>query len=122
MKILTIKEAGKRYNIPAKILKAYKSWGFCGESEHGGDIQCGDADIERLSLIMPLYDIGFSEREAEIYVRLTLEGAGSDVSRLKMLEKKRAESLEDIHMRELRLARLDHLRRELQKRLENGSI
>ena len=56
---MTINEASKKYNIPIKILKEYESWGLCGEVKKVmGSFD--DSDIERLSTIMTLHDIGFT--------------------------------------------------------------
>ena len=57
---VTIHEASARYNIPLEILKEYESWGLCGAvKEVMGIWQYDDTDIERLSLIMTLHDVGF---------------------------------------------------------------
>lgn len=68
---MTIKEAAERYRIPTEILDEYESWGFCGNNDGNiGVRQYDQTDIERLSLIMTLHDVGFSGTEAERYMRL----------------------------------------------------
>ena len=57
---MTIYEASERYNIPLEILREYESWGLCGAVKKVmGAWQYDDTDLERLSLIMTLHDIGF---------------------------------------------------------------
>lgn len=46
-------------------------------------------DLERLSLIMTLHDIGFTTEEVETYMRLMLEQTDSERERLRMLNRKR---------------------------------
>lgn len=61
---MTIQEASDRYQIPINILKEYESWGLCGAVEKVmGAWQYDDEDLERLSLIMTLHDIGFTTEE-----------------------------------------------------------
>ena len=113
---MTMQEASERYHIPIHILEEYKSWGLCGAvKEVMGDWQCDDADLERLSTIMTLHDIGFTVEEVEVYMRLLLEGNHTAAQRLRMLEKKRGAALEEIHFKERQLQRLDYLRHEIRK-------
>lgn len=113
---MTMQEASERYRIPIHILQEYKSWGLCGAvKEVMGDWQCDDADLERLSTIMTLHDIGFTVKEVEAYMRLLLEGNHTAAQRLRMLEKKRGAALEEIHFKERQLQRLDYLRHEIRK-------
>lgn len=61
MMLMTIEEASKKYNIPIHILKEYESWGLCQEVKKVmGFWQYDETDLERLSLIMTLYDLDFS--------------------------------------------------------------
>ena len=116
---MTIHEASKQYCIPIKILKEYESWGLCGAVKKVmGAWQYDDTDIERLSTIMTLHDIGFTSQEVETYMRLLLEQEGTGRTRLRMLDEKRRAALDDIHFREKQLERLDYLRHELRKRTE----
>ena len=80
-----------------------------------GAWQYDDEDLERLSTIMTLHDIGFTAEEVENYMRLLLEQPDSDRQRLRMMEEKRKETLDEIHFRERQLQRLDYLRHEIQK-------
>lgn len=111
---MTINEASERYNIPMKILREYESWGLCGEVKKVmGSWQYDDSDIERLSTIMTLHDIGFTNDEIEKYMRLLIKGASTEAERIKMLEAKRNGTLDEIHFKQRQLDRLDYLRFEM---------
>ena len=97
---MTKQEASRRYNIPTTILEEYEKWGLCHD----------DSDLERLSMIMTLHDLGFSNSEVETYMRLLLYGDHTEVQRLQMLNQRRACALDEIHFREAQLVRLDYLR------------
>ena len=113
---MTIREASEKYNIPLSVLQAYESWGLCGEVKKVmGAWQYDDSDIERLSTIMTLHDIGFSNDEVREYMELLCEGASTEEKRLSMLNAKRKGTLDEIHFKEKQLDRLDYLRFEIQK-------
>ena len=78
-------------------------------------------DLERLSTVMTLHDIGFTAEESETYMRLLLEQPDSEVKRLRMLEEKRRETLDAIHFQERQLQRLDYLRHEIQNQKKKRS-
>lgn len=112
---MTIDEASAHYNIPLDILREYESWGLCGAVKKVmGSWQYDDQDIERLSIIMTLHDIGFDKEEVENYMRLLLEGKNTEAQRLNMLNKQRAITLDEIHFKEMQLDRLDYLRHKIQ--------
>lgn len=116
---MTIYEASERYNIPLKILREYESWGLCGTVKQVmGAWQYDDRDLERLSMIMTLHDVGFSNEEVEAYMRLLLEGEGAG-ERMRMIEERRGKALDEIHLKEKQLERLDYLRYEIRKAEEN---
>ena len=113
---MTQQEASEHYNIPVSILQEYESWGLCGAVKKVmGAWQYDDEDLERLSTIMTLHDIGFTAEEVETYMRLLLEQPDSERQRLRMMEEKRNETLDEIHFHERQLQRLDYLRHEIQK-------
>lgn len=113
---MTIDEASERYNIPIEILKEYEGWGLCGTVKTVmGVWQYDDVDLERLSMIMTLHDIGFSNEEVETYMRLLLQGEATEQERIRMLNKKRKNALDEIHFKEKQLDRLDYLRYKIQK-------
>ena len=118
---MTIHEASARYQIPIKILREYESWGLCGEVKKVmGAWQYDESDIERLSTIMTLHDIGFTNKEVEQYMKLLVKGDTTEQERLKMLNEKRNGTLDEIHFKERQLDRLDYLRYEMKKTHNNG--
>lgn len=120
--VMTIDEASEQYNIPLEILKEYESWGLCNEVKKVmGSWKYDDSDLERLSMIMTLHDIGFSNHEIEIYMRLYLRGATTEEARMDMLNKQRGTALDEIHFRQKQLDRLDYLRYKLQESKRNRS-
>ena len=112
--LMTIEEASKRYNIPLKILREYESWGLCSEVKKVmGAWQYDQTDIERLSLIMTLHDVGFTNEEVEQYMRLALSVSDTSEERMEMLRRKRNGTLDEIHFKQKQLDRLDYLRFEI---------
>ena len=113
---MTIQEASKRYNIPLEILREYDSWGLCGAVKTVmGAWQYDDGDIRRLSTIMTLHDVGFSNGEVENYMRLLLEEENTEQERLEMISRHRNSTLDEIHFKQKQLDRLDYLRYKIQK-------
>ena len=111
---MTINEASERYNIPVRILREYESWGLCGEVKKVmGAWQYDESDIEKLSVIMTLHDVGFENDEVETYMRLLLSGKSTEEERMETLQKKRDGTLDEIHFKERQLDRLDYLRFEI---------
>ena len=116
---MTINEASERYNIPIEVLKEYESWGLCDEVRRVmGLWQYDDRDIQRLSMIMTLHDVGFDNSEVESYMRLLLEGDSTEKERLDMLNKKRGVTLDELHFKQKQLDRVDYLRYKIQKALK----
>lgn len=114
---MTMKEASERYQIPVKILKEYESFGLCeAVKKVMGEWQYDDQDIERLSMIMTLHEIGFDKKEVETYMRLMLGGKKTKQQRIAMLNQKRGRTLDEIHFKEKQIAHMDYLRYEIQKK------
>ncbi len=113
---MTKEEASQSYQIPIGILDEYESWGLCGSVKQVmGHWQYDDQDLERLSLIMALHDVGFDAREVEAYMRLLLEDRDTVYERAQMLNRRRDAALDEIHLKEKKLARLDYLRYRLEQ-------
>lgn len=111
---MMVNEVSERYKIPVKILQEYESWGLCGEVKKiMGSWHYDESDIERLSTIMTLHDIGFTNDEVRRYMRLLLEGESTEQERMKMLTDKRSGTLDEIHFKQQQLDRLDYLRFEM---------
>ena len=114
---MNIDEASKKYNIPLELLREYESWGLCGTVKKVmGDWQYDDRDLERLSMMMTLSDIGFSNEEVEAYMCLFLAGPSTEAERLRMLNQRRDLTLDEIHFKEKQLERLDYLRHKMKKK------
>ena len=119
---MTVQEASERYNIPIKILNEYESWGLCDAVRKVmGAWQYDEEDIQRLSMIMTLHDLGFEKEEVETYMKLLLVGESTQQERMRMLNEKRNGTLDEIHFKEKQLDRLDYLRFEIKKAYENKS-
>lgn len=117
---MTKQEASEKYNIPISILDEYESWGLCQEVKKVmGAWQYDDTDLERLSMIMTLHDIGFTNAEVEHYMQLMLEGTHTKEQRLRMLNRRRSDALDEIHWKEKQLERLDYLRHNIKVSQEN---
>ena len=111
---MTINEASERYNIPISILREYESWGLCDTVKTVmGVWQYDDEDIERLSMIMTLHDIGFEHDEIVNYMRLLLRGDSTEAERMRILKQQRDKTLDEIHFQERRLDRLGYLRHQI---------
>lgn len=109
---MTIEEASKKYNISIHILKEYESWGLCQEVKKVmGSWQYDETDFERLNLIMMLYDLDFTVEEIKKYMKLSLEKNEREC--LKLLNRKRKGILDEVHLKEKQLSRIDYLRYEM---------
>lgn len=115
---MTKTEASEFYNIPVEVLDEYESWELCDEVKKVmGVWQYDDRDIERLSTIMTLHDIGFSKKEIETYMHLMLKGDSTQQERLQILGNRRSDTLDEIHFKEKQLDRLDYLRFKMKKKI-----
>ena len=80
---MTIDEASECYRIPLDVLREYEKWGLCGAVKKVmGAWQYDDSDLERLSMIMTLHDVGFANDEIETYMKLLLEQEDTETQRL----------------------------------------
>ena len=113
---MTIHEASELYSIPIEILKEYESWGLCGEVKKVmGAWQYDEEDIKRLSMIMTLHDLGFDNEEVSLYMQLMLQGESTKAERMRMIAKKRDNTLDEIHFKQKQLDRLDYLKFNMQR-------
>lgn len=119
---MTIQEVSKRYSIPLPILLEYESWGLCDTAKTVmGAWQYGDEDMKRLSMIMTLHDIGFEHEEIANYMRLLLQGDSTQAEQMRILKQQRDKTLDEIHVQERRLDRLDYLRHQIRKQSEKNA-
>lgn len=117
-KSMTINEVSEKYCIPIELLKEYEEMELCGTVKRVmGVWQYDDSDLELLSLMMTLYDIGFTKKEVDEYIRISIEN-GNDDRKLRMLNKKRADVLDEVHFHEKKIENLDYLRFKIRKNKE----
>ena len=76
-----------------------------------GSWQYDETDFERLSLIMMLYGLDFTVEEIKKYIKLSLEK--NEREWLKLLNKKRKGILDEVHLKEKQLSKIDYLRYEM---------
>ncbi|MGN1305998.1 MAG: MerR family transcriptional regulator [Oscillospiraceae bacterium] len=105
---MTREEVLRRYKIPAEILDEYEPQGQ----------EYDDSDIERISTIMTLSDIGFKKEDIKVYLLLEQIGVSTLKERLEILEVKRSAILDEMHKNEKQLECLDYLRYKLKKSKE----
>ena len=114
---MTKEEASVRYHIPVSLLDEYAKMNLCDSVKQVMNVwQYDDTDIERLSMIMTLHDIGFDKNEVEEYMHLLLSDKKTEKERMAMLDAKRTSALDEIHFKETQLTRLDYLRHEIRKK------
>lgn len=102
---MTMRDVNTRFCVPIDVMEKYEAWGF-------GSGDYTNRDLDQLSLMLTLQDIGFQSAQIEQYMRLmNTENSGSQ--RLIMLNTKRREMLDQIHLKEKQLDRLDFLRYEI---------
>ena len=76
-----------------------------------GSWQYDETDFERLSLIMMLYGLDFTVEGIKKYMKLSLEK--NEREWLKLLNKKRKGILDEVHLKEKQLSKIDYLRYEM---------
>lgn len=59
---------------------------------------------------MTIHDIGFTPDEIANYMRLLLQGDSAQAERMRILKQRRDKTLDEIHLQERQLDRLDYLR------------
>ena len=118
MKPEKMRDISKRYGIPLRVLRAYEHWNLYAngtqkaEKATKTDLQT-DADLKNLSLVMTLYELGFTEQEARTYLCLCLQGPQTAQQRRRMLQMRRDALLQTIHDLEKLVAHIDYLRCEI---------
>lgn len=113
---MTKREASEFYMIPEEILDEYAVWGLCGEVKKVmDDWRYDDQDLERLGMIMALHDMGFENADVETYMHLLVAGDATKPERMRMLNQQRSKALDEIHLRERQLERMDYLRHEIRQ-------
>ena len=111
---MTDREIHERYSVPMEIIREYDSM----LRDTGGPCsgQYGEADLRRMSEMMSLYGLDFSPDEVRTYMELSSSPDERCVRQLcGMLDKRRRETLDEIHVKEARISRMDYLRHELER-------
>lgn len=112
---MTAQEMHERYQIPFSVLAEYEQWNVRARSQSDqGAYTYDDTDLEYVSLILTLHDVGFATRDVERYMRLVVSPVDTRQERMKMLTALRAEAVDEIHVKQQRLDRLDYLRYQIQ--------
>lgn len=109
---MTAEEMYGRFQIPEKVLKEYQDWGLCDAVRMRMD-DWQYTDLEWLGMIMALHDIGFGKSEVEQYVKLLQNADETKMERMEMLNHLRSRVLDDIHLKERQMVRMDYLRNEI---------
>lgn len=99
---MTKQEVSEKYNIPMEMLDKYEKNNKTGEYN--------DTDLDKLSILMTLREAGFSDADAEKYIKL------SKKERMDILKKCRSNMLDEIHHKEKQLENIDYLK----YRIRNG--
>ncbi len=117
---MTRKEVQERYQIPEDILQLYEKGHLCRCKCKAKEAYVyKDTNIENLENILTLYHSGFSPEEIKLYMQLLSEKELTAEQRLKILKRKRKETLERIHAQEKQLENIDYLRYEIDQTTKN---
>lgn len=109
-------EISMRFGIPENILDEYHSMELCDAVCIAmGDWKYTDEDLERLSMIMALHDMGFTKDQVETYMKLLVAGESTEKARMNILDKQRKKALDEIHLKERQLERMDYLRYQIRE-------
>lgn len=108
-------EVSKKYNIPVDVLIEYEKWHLCDSVKViMGDWQYDDEDLDRLSMIMTLHDIGFDKAIVKQYMEILVrEDKSANSMLLAIIQKQRNTNLKKIHLLEDKIEKLDNLRSKL---------
>lgn len=113
---MTKEEVSLRFGIPKNILDEYHSMELCDAVRIAmDDWKYTDEDLERLSMIMALHDMGFTKGEVETYMKLLVAGESTEKARMKILDEQRKKALDEIHLKERQLERMDYLRYQIRE-------
>lgn len=108
---MTASEIKKTYGISEDVLNTYE----IQVKEKISDIKTGedgysDQELEKISMVITLQEIGFHEQEIGEFFRLAEKGTITKDARRRMLLKQRNRILDEIHRKEKILEELDYIR------------
>ena len=107
---MRIKEVSKRFNVSITALRYYEKVGlFEDVNRVNGIREYEDKDIERLSLILTLKNIGLSNETILKYIELNEQGAHTKKQQIQVLKLERQKLLDSIHNQLKNIDSLDYL-------------
>ncbi len=108
---MTGKEVSEKYNIPIEVLNEYEKWNLCKKAQNSDNgWKYDDDDLEIISIMMTLRNVGFNSEEIKEYIELQLEDNDTAGVRLRLLKEKRNVLLDEIHSNEKCIEDIDYLR------------
>lgn len=107
---MKIKEVSTRFNVSVTALRYYEKVGLFEEVNRVNGIrEYEDKDIERLSLILTLKNIGLSNDVILKYIELNECGDATKKQQIQVLKKERQKILDSIHNQQKNIDSLDRL-------------
>ena len=107
---MKIKEVSEKYNVPMTALRYYEKAGLFNQVKRiNGIREYDDLDIERLSLILTLKNIGLSNETILKYIELNEQGAHTKKQQIQVLKLERQKLLDSIHNQQKNIDSLDYL-------------
>ncbi|MCB6993126.1 MerR family transcriptional regulator [bacterium 210820-DFI.6.37] len=106
---MTLEEVSRNYNIDTKKLILFEEKGLTGCRDKNGFFDFRADDIQRISLILALQDIGMDIGDIRHYLSLCPKGDKSIEGRIRLLRKQRYRLLEEIHEKQKVLDSLDFM-------------
>ncbi|MDQ0204746.1 MerR family transcriptional regulator [Pectinatus haikarae] len=107
----------KKYSIPFEVLKKYESSSIAKVQSEGAATIYDDYALKELSFIMSLLDFGFSWDEIMSYMKMKKDSKYCHC--MDLLNEKRNDMLEEIHKKEQMISRIDYLKYEMKKDLDD---
>lgn len=105
---MKIKEVSDKYNVAMSTLRYYEKVGLFNDVLRiHGIREYDDKDIQRLSLILSLKNMGFNIQGISRYIELEQLGEKTKNQRIQMLKCERVKLLDDIHKQQKCLDTLD---------------
>lgn len=106
---MTIHELNERYKIDPQKLQY-----FADNHLIETDETYGDKDEKRLSVLCVLYDVGLNADAIKQF--LLFDSTQNHAGKIKLLNMRRADLLEDIHLKQKSLDRLDYMLYEIKNK------
>lgn len=104
------------YGVPEETMCEYDKM-YSPKGDDTVDMDYAETDIKRISRMIELRNMGVSLDTAIQYLQME-KGEHTQQKKLQLLNHTREELLEEIHIREEQLIKLDYTRFQLQKEME----